>query len=265
MEKMALVYGEVTNQMQTVLKDLCLKGFLHDYRECPFTHSNMDLVKYFELDKDKINKILRKQQIINEYVIIKGNVHTDDFLRGVIKLNKELGGDRLIHCANFYNPNTEQEFIMTDGACNLALDDELRTKAIEYATKISYVKKPKQKEVWTSLITAGGDYNNKTDSELYDWWLKHKEDYPENSLRLEQLDVALSSDIRLVKKTPGRVADVIVVKDINVGNAIWKSLTVLGCWQCYGILMGSPVPIVLNSRGDSADSIIGSIKLAIQL
>lgn len=263
--KLAIVIGELSEKMKKALFRMCMNATIRDYTVC-----SKDLVGFLKLNDSSVNKDLQCAHIKNNYILIKGNIHTDLFLKEVISLNKILSGGKLTHCAVFYNPSTNQQFIMTDGACNIEINDDNREIAIKNAIEL-YAKThtvnitTDQTGVNVSLLSAGGDHNKKTNESLYNWWSNNQYKYPDNTLRLEQLDVALNEKIRQEKLIDGKVADIIVVNNIGEGNAIWKSLTALNQWECYGILMGSPLPIVLNSRGDNEESIKGSIKIAAKL
>lgn len=215
------------------------------------------------------NMVKSNLDIENGWMIVKGNVHTDEFLQRVIPLVKALNPQKkvfLSHCAYFTNPYINQEFILTDGACVPFPKPEQRTLIVQNA--IDLYERLHNHEIVSpnvSFISAGGSDNSKTDPELYDWW--SNTDFGDINVRLEQLDVALNEEVRKSKGVSGKTADIIVVKDINQGNAIWKSLTaVSGCgWSVSGLLMGANFPIILSSRGDNISSIKGSIKLGAML
>lgn len=206
--------------------------------------------------------------IENDWMIIKGNIHTEDFLRRVIPLAKKLNGEKklfLSHCAYFTNPYINRSFILTDGACVPTPTIEQREMMIENAVNLYNKLHDVSSGCNVSFISAGGDTNPKVDPEVYDWWKNR--DTNKIPVRLEQLDVALNEEIRVSKGVTGSVADVVVVKDINQGNAIWKSLTAVSGsgWNVSGLLVGAKFPIILTSRGDSCSSIKGSIKLGIKV
>ena len=56
-------------------------------------------------------------------------------------------------------------------------------------------------------------------------------------------------------------ADALVFPDIQAGNVFYKTLTLFGC-ETAGMLCGTVAPVVLPSRGDSADSKFNSLMLA---
>ena len=270
MKKNIVLLGQITEKHAKVFDDLKKRDLIGEVYIVPVLNKD-SLVDHFKLNDNDVNKDVMRALIKEKYIIVKGKIHTENFIRPVIELNKFLGGDRLIHCATIKNTQTSQNFILTDAACNLTLLDEANStdiigKAIQYATEI-YIKCIKEsKAVYISLLSAGGENNRNTNPAYYDWWNKNKFNYPEGQLRIEQLDVALNQKIREGKGLSGRIADIIVAKDINEGNCIWKTLTALSeNWIVGGLLMGSKVPIVLNSREDTTESLQFSINQAFLL
>ena len=58
-------------------------------------------------------------------------------------------------------------------------------------------------------------------------------------------------------------ADVLVVPDIEAGNILYKAMTFLIDAKTAGILCGTAAPVILPSRGDSAEVKFNSILLAL--
>lgn len=79
------------------------------------------------------------------------------------------------------------------------------------------------------------------------------------------LDIALDKEIADIKGFDSPVAgdaDVILVPNIQVGNILGKSITVIAKGNMAGFIVGSKVPIVLTSRGSSAKEKFLSLVLA---
>ena len=54
-------------------------------------------------------------------------------------------------------------------------------------------------------------------------------------------------------------ADILLVPDYEVGNAMGKAMSIFGGAKNAGIIVGAKVPIVLVSRSDSAETKLASI------
>ena len=58
-------------------------------------------------------------------------------------------------------------------------------------------------------------------------------------------------------------ADVLIMPDIEAGNAFYKSMTLFAGARTAGILCGTICPVVVPSRGDSAEAKYNSILFAL--
>ncbi|MBU1002625.1 MAG: phosphate butyryltransferase [Proteobacteria bacterium] len=79
------------------------------------------------------------------------------------------------------------------------------------------------------------------------------------------LDIALSPEVAACKGFGGEVAgcaDILVTSDIESGNILYKCLNTLMGADMAGVVVGSRVPVVVPSRGDSAKSKFYSLALA---
>lgn len=201
-----------------------------------------------------------------EYVLMKCDIHSDDFLRAVISINKKLmNGEKfyLTHCAVFFDKTgCRPPFILTDAACVPMPDEKQLTHIVNNAVALFGKVFGNERAPFISLISAGGYTNTKISPMLYAWYEKHKNEFQNDTLRLEQLDVALDKDIRHEKHLSGEIADIVVVDNINTGNAIFKSLSVLGNWEPACFLMGTKNMVILNSRGATENALIKNIILA---
>ena len=78
------------------------------------------------------------------------------------------------------------------------------------------------------------------------------------------LDVAIDPHSAREKRYPGSIkgnADILLMPDIESGNVVYKTLTVSSGAYLAGVVVGSGIPIVLGSRGDSARTKLASISL----
>jgi phosphotransacetylase len=201
-----------------------------------------------------------------EYVLMKCDIHSDDFLRRVIAINKKLKTQEkfyLTHCALFRDISGKRPpFILTDSACVPLPDENQLTHIVEHAVSLfvqvfDYARPP-----FISLISAGGDTNTKLSPVLHSWYATHAKDFPAGTLRIEQLDVALDKNVRAEKHLTGELADIIVGDNINTSNAIFKSLSVLSNnWEPSCFLMGAKNTVILNSRSATEQVLTKNIAL----
>ena len=245
--KQILCFGVVSDKYKNAIENAM--------RECP------DIAGWKQFSDD-----YEISDINGNTVFMKCDIHSDDFLRQVISINKQLSnGEKfyLTHCAIFFDKSGQRPpFILTDAACVPMPDENQLTHIVQNAVSLC-AKVFDKRTPFISLISAGGDTNTKLAPVLYSWYMAHVNDFPDNTLRIEQLDVALDSNIRAEKHLAGELADIIVVDNINTGNAIFKSLSVLGTWEPICFLMGAKNTIILNSRGATENALTKNIILAI--
>ena len=204
-----------------------------------------------------------------DFVLMKCDIHSDDFLRHIIAINKKLNnGEKfyLTHCAIFFDKSGNRPpFILTDAAC-IPMPNEIQlTHIVQNAVKLFGQIFGDSRAPFISLVSAGGDTNTKIAPILHEWYAAHVGDFPANTLRIEQLDVALDTRVRAEKHLSGPIADIIVVDNINTGNAIFKSLSVLSDnWEPLCFLMGGKNTVILNSRGATEQTLTDNILIAVK-
>ena len=79
-------------------------------------------------------------------------------------------------------------------------------------------------------------------------------------------DIAVSRESALIKKYPGEVsgdADILLVPAISAGNILAKGLIYWAGAKMAGCVLGAKIPIVLTSRGGSAEEKLLSIMLSV--
>lgn len=79
------------------------------------------------------------------------------------------------------------------------------------------------------------------------------------------LDIALGQEAAQNKGNCGMVAgnaDILLVPNIQVGDVLGKSITVLAKGKMAGFIVGAQVPIILTSRSSSSEEKYLSIALA---
>ena len=205
----------------------------------------------------------------DDFILMKCDIHSDDFLRHIIAINKKLNnGEKfyLTHCTVFFNKSGNRTpFILTDAACVPMPDENQISHIVQNAVTLFGQIFDKTRTPFISLISAGGDTNTKISPLLNSWATAHRDEFPADTLRVEQLDVALDSNVRAEKHLTGKSADIIVVDNINTGNAIFKSLSVLSNdWEALCFLMGAKNTIVLNSRSATTETLTHNILLAMK-
>ena len=188
--------------------------------------------------------------------LMKGRMQTADLLRQVV--NKETGlqvGKIMSHVGLFQVPNYHKVVVLTD--CGRLLQPDLEQKVKIY-------EDPKVG------VMCGAEVLNKKAQESVDAAaLKEMNQNGEiTGCTVEgpiSYDIALSKEIAEFKKFDSPVAgevDAMIMPSMATGNMVGKSWTVSSNGMMAGIIVGAKAPIVLTSRGSSAEEKFYSIVLA---
>lgn len=204
-------------------------------------------------------------------VVMKGLCSTSVFLKGILDKNNGLrSGKVLSHLAVFESPQYHKLFMLSDAAMNIAPDlsnkIQITENAISAALKLGY-EMPK-----IAMISAVEKVNPDAIPSTVDAAIISKMN-ERNQIKNAIIDGPLALDNALSEKScqikglnskVGGDADILIVPNIETGNACYKLLTILGNAKVAGIVIGASAPIVLTSRADSDESKFLSIVTALK-
>ncbi len=207
----------------------------------------------------------------NAQVLMKGSCSTSTFLKGILDKNNGLrSGKVLSHLAVFESPNYHKLFMLSDAAMNVAPD--LSTKIVICENAISAANKLGYDNPKVAMITAVEKVNpegipSSADAAIIAKMNERKQIKNAIIDGPLALDNALSENSCKVKgliSPVGGDADILIVPNIETGNACYKLLTILGNAKVAGIIVGASAPVVLTSRADSDESKFLSIVTALK-
>lgn len=259
--KKALVIGKINDKIKKVLhKAMCndLIVDIYNYGVYMGISEKREDCQNFTSESDFIDWIIPRDNFIDEFIIIKGEIETDKYLHHLLNINKKLGNKKLLsHAAIFFNTDnldsSNFKFIMTDGAININNSDNYCYGGIAQNIDDELYKIDN-----VAIITASGTMKTLNKEQTEALLLLPF------SLSCKQLDTVLDEEINKMKTPLDNMPKVVLAPDINVGNAIWKSLTIIGGYNVAGIVLGSCIPAMLNSRSDTEKSYYASLQVAIQ-
>ena len=202
-------------------------------------------------------------------VMMKGSVDTGTFMKAILDKEKGLLEGRLLsHVAIFEIPDYPKLLLLTDAAINIAPDFREKAEIIENATGVAHslgIETP-----LVACVAAMEKINFKmpatVDAAILSMMSKRGQingavvDGPfglDNAVSLE------SAQIKGVKSPVAGRADIILVPDIECGNAIYKTLIEFAKAKCAAIVVGTRAPVVLTSRADSGQTKFISIALGV--
>ncbi len=220
---------------------------------------------------DPVEAAAKSVELIHEGkgdFIMKGKLETAQILKPVV--NKETGlgtGRSMSHFVFDELPYYHKLLVTSDGGMmtypTLEQKKDIILNAVDILHKLGY-ENPK-----VACVAAVEVVNPKMPETVEADQLKRMNQNGEIPGCIVEgpisLDIALDKDIADLKGFDSPVAgdaDMILVPNIQVGNVLGKSITVIAHGSMAGFIVGAQVPIVLTSRGSSAREKYLSLVLA---
>jgi phosphate acetyltransferase len=204
-------------------------------------------------------------------LLMKGSLHTDEFMSAVVADGTGLRTDRRIsHVYLMYPPAYPKPLLITDAAINiepdLATKRDIVQNAIDFAHVIG-IETPK-----VAILAAVETVNPKMRSTLEAAALCKMADRGQitgalldGPLALDNaISVAAAQEKGIVSEVAGQ-ADILLVPDLEAGNMLAKQLIYLAGADAAGVVLGAAVPIILTSRADSEATRVASCAAAVLL
>ena len=201
-------------------------------------------------------------------IIVKGHIHTDVLMKAVLKRDLNLiGKKRLSHIWHMTLEENDKPFIITDGALNVL--PKLETKmhilknSVDFAKRIG-ISKPK-----VSVLSATEEVLNSMPSSLEAKELTKRaksEGVDAEVFGPMAFDNSVSekaAEIKGIKNTVAGKADILLVPNVESGNALVKMMIYFMGACAAGVVIGGKVPVVITSRADDTQARLASIAAAV--
>ena len=200
--------------------------------------------------------------------LMKGNVHTDVLMRAAVNRHSGLRTDRLMsHVFHMTVPDSDRALCITDAVLNVLptakQKAEIARNAVSLLLAIGY-EKPK-----VALLSASETASSAMPSSLDAAELAQQADqgsFPNATVEGPMaFDLAVSEEAARIKEFSSVVAgnaDILLVPNIETGNALFKMMVHFMSAAAAGIVLGAKVPIVLTSRADPVAARLASLALA---
>jgi len=202
-------------------------------------------------------------------LLMKGNVHTDVLIRAL--LNKQHGlrtGERLSHLFHMSVPGNSRVLCITDAVVNVLPDTKTQLSILRGATDVMHAlgnAKPKIALLSATEVVTQAMPSSFNAKELLGAMLEQDHLAAEVFGPLA-FDGAVSPEAARLKGIGSPVAgyaDVLLVPNIETGNAIFKQMVYFNGATAAGVLMGARVPVMLTSRADPPAARLASAALAV--
>ena len=201
-------------------------------------------------------------------IVVKGHIHTDVLMKAILKRDLNLiGKKRLSHVWHMTLGNDDKPFIITDGALNVL--PKLETKmhilrnSVEFAKRIG-VNKPKVSVLSATEEVLDSMPSSKEAKQLTERALK--EGIQADVFGPMAFDNSVSekaAQIKGIKNTVAGKTDILLVPNVETGNALVKMMIYFMSACAAGVVIGGKVPVVITSRADDTQARIASIAAAI--
>ena len=200
--------------------------------------------------------------------LMKGHVHTDALVKAVV--NKQTGlriGRRLSHIFHMTIPGRDRVLMITDGAVNVAPDEETLMHITRNAVDLAHAlgnTEPKVALLSGTESVIASMPSSVTAAEV----VKRAKSGEVEGAHVEgpfAFDNAVSPDAAKLKGIDNAVAgnaDILVVPNIETGNALFKMMVYFMSGLAAGIVLGAKVPIVLTSRADPPEARLAAAAIA---
>ena len=222
-----------------------------------------------EDEEDSATKAVQSVHQGMAKLLMKGDLHTDILIRAL--LNKEHGlrtGERLSHLFHMSVPNSDRVLCITDAVVNVSPDTKTQLSILRSATDVMHALgnlKPKIALLSATEVVTQAMPSSIAAKDL----LAAMSDQDHQAAEVFgplALDGAMSPEAAKVKGITHPVAgyaDVLLVPNIETGNAIFKQLVYFNGATAAGVLMGAKVPVMLTSRADPPAARLASAALAV--
>ncbi|MGV6847363.1 MAG: bifunctional enoyl-CoA hydratase/phosphate acetyltransferase [Marinibacterium sp.] len=200
--------------------------------------------------------------------LMKGSLHTDEFLRPILAHENNLRTDRRLSQIFVEDvPSYPKLLMITDAAINIAPGLETKKDILENAVEMAHALGIETPRV--AVLSAVEVVNPHIPSTLDAAALCKMAQRGQISGALVDGPLAFDNAVselaaktkHIVSDVAGR-ADILLAPDLDAGNMISKQLEYLAAAEAAGIVMGARVPVILTSRADSAQNRLASCAVA---
>ena len=282
-KKTGTVNAAIVNAGEIFPMESVHKAVQHNLINPTFIGDEDEIKKY----ADKLKWNISKYKIINEKnenstapiaaklasedkvkIIVKGHIHTDVLMKAVLKRDLNLiGKKRLSHVWHMTLDKNDKPFIITDGVVNVLPKLEVKMhilrNAVDFAQKIG-IHKPK-----VAVLSATEEILESVPSSIdANVITKRAKDENINADVFGPLafDNSVSKNSAAIKKIKNNVsgnADILLVPNVEAGNALVKMMIYFMGACAAGVVLGGKTPVVITSRSDEAEARLASIAAAV--
>jgi len=282
-KKMGTVNAAIVNAGEIFPMESVHKAVQHNLINPTFIGNEDEIKKYAE----KLKWNISNYKIINEKdenstapiaaklaseskvkIIVKGHIHTDVLMKAVLKRDLNLiGKTRLSHVWHMTLDKEDKPFIITDGVVNVLPKLEVKMhilrNAVDFAKKIG-ISRPK-----VAVLSATEEILESVPSSIdANLITKRAKEEKINAdvfgpLAFDNSVSKKSAAIKKIKNDVSGNTDILLVPNVEAGNALVKMMIYFMGACAAGVVLGGKAPVVITSRSDEAEARLASIAAAV--
>ena len=282
-KKSGITEAAIVNAGEIFPMESVHKAVQHNLINPTFIGNQKEIIKY----ADKLEWDISKYKIIHEAnenetapiaaklasenkvkIIVKGHIHTDVLMKAVLKRDLNLiGKKRLSHVWHMTLGENDKPLIITDGVVNVLPKLEVKMhilrNSVEFANKIG-INKPK-----VSILSATEEVIESVPSSIdADIITKRAKEEGINAdvygpLAFDNSVSKKSAAIKKIKNNVSGEIDILLVPNVEAGNALVKMMIYFMGACAAGVVLGGKAPVVITSRSDEAEARLASIAAAV--
>ncbi len=201
-------------------------------------------------------------------IIVKGHIHTDILMKEVLLRKYNLiGKKRLSHIWHMTLDKEDKPLIITDGALNV--NPNVKTKMHILKNVVDFCHRIKIAKPKVSILSATEEVLDSMQSSIDAkeiCKLAEKENLNADIFGPLAFDNSVSkksAEIKGIQNIVAGDADVLLVPNVETGNALVKMMIYFMGACAAGVVIGGKVPVVITSRSDDATARLASIAAAV--
>jgi phosphate acetyltransferase len=201
-------------------------------------------------------------------VLMKGSLHTDDFMRAVLAEPSLHTRVRMSQVVVIETPALPRLIFISDGAINIApsLEEkrDITQNAIDVA-RVCGVEVPK-----VAILAAVETVSSRLPATIEAAAIAKMADRKQivggvvdGPLALDDAISPKAARLKGIASLVAGYADILIAPDLEAANLLFKEVEYLAQGRCAAVVAGARVPLILTSRADDASTRVASIALAI--
>ncbi len=201
-------------------------------------------------------------------MLMKGSLHTDELMRAVVARTDGLRTQRRIsHAFVLQVPGRPSPLILSDCVVNVAPALGEKVEILEHAIRLARalgLERPRAAVIsFTESVLQGAP--STLDAAAIAQMAQRGQIVGaavDGPLAFDNAVSMASATAKGIESSVAGRADILLMPNLEAGNAIYKALVYMAGASCAGVVLGTQRPVVLTSRTDSLESKVYSAALA---